>query len=641
VADPFSGYVESKWNDARSLSTESIAIAKDAMAAILGATNTHIAAAGLALDGFNFPPSGVGDVNVEFQLPAQPTLPSLELGDLKNDARYAGSNGISYQFPGAPVNFVGVLPALVPKETPNAISVAAPGDAPSLTIPAYPDAPDLEFPELPSKITIPLPTVRVPSLSGVDGILAGLLANKPTAPVTTLPADAFLDTFNTLRSNLGADLTPSLPLEEVLSWMLAGDSIGIPADVAQMLRDRAFAAEDRQAFQAESEAMSDWLARGFTLPGGALEAKLADVRQANRDKKAQLNRDLWLEEAKLEIEQLQKAVQAGIQYQGQLWDTKTKLWSVCGDLASQVLGTQIKVLEASLAVFKSQADVWQAEASVAKDHVQALIQTEMAKLEITKVEAEISKLFVEINTQDVNLYRAAMEGVNQVVTVYKTRVDAVNSQMQGESLKLEAFAKQVQAYSAAVGAYEAEWRGYAAAVQADNANVEGFKARVQAYSAQIDAYGKQVDAVRSEISSQVELEKLGLQAFQVELEAYKAELQKVSIETEAKAKIHDAQVRLFGTLVQAEEARVGSELKKVDQQLQQAQFAASIALKQADLDQTKAIELAKLAMEGESQVARVAAQIGGAALSAVGASVGLNSSVSDSTSHNYSYSMTP
>jgi hypothetical protein len=631
-------FVENKWSDARSLAFEAVGTAKEAMAAILGETTGHIAAAGLALEGFAFanPPD---KVDLEFQVPDQPDYPELTLDRIDNPARLDPIQDVRGVFPAAPAAFSKTLPTLLPKRAPSPLAVTMPRDMPAITDVIYPDSPTLAQPTLPNAANIPLPTLRTPNIDGVAAILNDLRSRQPAAPVTTLPTDNFLATFDQLRNQLGAELSPVLPIEATLAWMLAGHSIGIPAAVATALRNRAFSAEDRQAFQAESAAMTDWLARGFTLPGGALEAKLADIRNQARDKKAQLNRDLWLEEAKLEIEQLRSAITLSLQYQNQLWDTKIKLWGVCGDLANRTLDTLVKVLDATLAVFKARNDAWQAEAAVVRDYVTALIQSEMSKLEITKTEAEISKLFVQINAQGVELYKAEWEGVAQVVAVYRSQIEAANGRMQGEALKLDGFSKQVQAFSAAVGAYEAEWKGYTAAVGADNAQLEGFKALVQAHSAQIDAYGKQVDAVTAEMNGRIAVEKLGLEAYAAELDAYKSELQKVSVETEAKAKIHDSQVRLFGTLVQAEESRMNTELKKVDQQLQEAQFEASIALKKADLDQTKAIELAKLAMQGESEVARVAAQMAGSALSAVSASAGISDSGEDSTRRNYNYDM--
>lgn len=815
--------VDAKFTYAEKIATDSINLAKESIASLLSSAGSGVQSVGAQWGTSPIFQSGGGDTDVEYTTPTIPGLPGLSFPVEENHAQFpaagtppqfvemdapknslqrpsAGSvsfhqptelaefsptftapQAITFVNPTAPTEFSSSFsaPALPTFTTPSAparfsesaptpaarseptLTAQPPGTIPDVQIPAYPPAPTLHNPADPQSYNIPLPTLRIPDLSGIEGLLDSIRNGKPDDPNLSVPADEYLDTFNTLRGVLGAEQDPVLPIEEVLTWMLAGHSTGLPANVAALLRDRAFAAEDQQAFQAEATAVGEWLSRGFTLPGGALTAQVNQIRQQNRDKKAELNRDLWLEEAKLEIENLRFAVTSGIQYQTALWESKFKLWGVCSDLANKFSDVQIRVLEANLALFKSKLDAWQVEAGVYKDYINALLQAELGKLEITKAEADISRLFVELNKQEVELYKTRMEGVITEVNLYKAQIDAANGQVQAETLKLEAFAKQVQAYTASVSAYEAEWRGYAAAVQADSAKVEAFKARVQAYGVEVDAYGKQVDAEKTrvsahleqgrfaleayktdasvysaqveayskevaaeqsrvageveiaklpleaykaqaqvhsaqadaygkrvqaaaaqaaaeteiaklpieiykgevqayaaemdgygkrvqakqvEVTSYVELERLKLVGFQSELEAYKAELQKAAMELEAGSKVHSNQVQLFSALVESEKANVTAKLQNVDQALRQTQFEASIALKQAELDQTKVIEMAKLAVSADSEVGRVASQLAGAALSAVNASASISNGYSAGYDvgcrTNYNYDMT-
>jgi hypothetical protein len=812
--------VTDKFNFAEKVAKDSISLAKNAIASMVASGSGGVAAVGIGSSQISS--SGGGSTDVIYAAPAVPPLPPLQfpVEDINTSFPESGpapeltvgpaprnylskptSGSVTFQLPAdladftdtftppqgitfvspptpdefstsftapavpafatptAPTRFSGDVPALAPRSEPT-LTAQSPGEMPLISIPSYPAAPPLSKPADPQNYNIPLPTLRIPDLSGIDALLDSILNGKPDDPKLSLPANEYLDTFNSLRGTLGAEQVPVLPIEETLTWMLAGHSTGLPANVAALLRDRAFAAEDRQAFQAEATAQGEWLARGFTLPGGALTAQIERVRQQNRDKKAELNRDLWIEESKLEIENLRFAVTSGIQYQTALWDSQIKLWGICSELANKFSDVQIRVLEANLSLFKSKLDAWQTEASVYKDYINALLQAELGKLEITKTEADISRLFVEMNKQEVELYKARTDGIMAEVNLYKAQIDAANGQLQAETLKLEAFAKQVQVYVASVGAYEAEWRGYAAAVQADGAQVEAFKARVQAYGTDVDAYGKQVDAEKARVSAQievgqfaleayktdatvysaqvdayrsavsaeqarvtgeveiaklpleaykaqsqvyaaqadaygkrvqaasakasaeteiaklpieiykgevqayaaevdaygkvvqakqaevtsyVEVEKLKLLGFQSELEAYKAELQKAGLQLDADSKVHSNQVQLFATLVESEKANVTAKLQNVDQALRQSQFETSIKLKQAELDQTKVIELAKLALSADSEVGRVAAQLAGAAMSAVNASASLSHGTSNSNDSNcnetYSYEM--
>jgi hypothetical protein len=814
------GLVEDKFNYAEKIANDSIILAKDALSSLLSSAEDAIRSAGTVKSPLGA--SGGGNADVSYSSPEAPILPELLFSVDRNVSNTSGLEtppilnisdvpvksfskpnvlGTSFNLPielsdfsdtftdttnisfvaplappdfssrfsapptpsftnlTAPANFNGIAPVVTAHSEPT-LTAQSPGAMPAILTPNYPQAPEIAQPADPQKYSISLPTLRIPDLSGIDGLLSSMRSSKPSEPVLSLPDSEYLDTFNTMRGVLGDELNPVLQIEEVITWLLDGRSTGLSANVAALLRDRAFAAEDQLAFQAESTAIGDWLSRGFTLPGGALSAQINQIRQQNHDKKAELNRNLWIEEAKFEIENLRFAVTSGIQYQTALWDSKLKLWGICSELSNKFIDVQLRVLEANLMLFKSRLEAWQTEANIYKDYISAKLQVELGKLEITKVEADVSKLFVEMNKQEVELFRARIEGSMAVVNLYKTQIDAANGHLQAETLKLEAFAKQVQAYTASVGAYEAEWRGYAAAVQADGAKVEAFKAQVQAYGANVDAYGKQIDAEKTRVSAQievgqfaleaykadaavyntrveayskaviaeqarvsgeveiaklpleaykaksqayaaqadaygkrvqavaskvaaeteiaklpidiyksevqayvaevdgygktvqakqtevmsyVELEKLKLLSFQAELDAYKAELQKAAMELDASAKVHNSQVQLFGVLVESEKANVSAKLQNIDQALRQTQHEASVQLRQAELEQTQVIELAKLAISADGEVGRVASQLAGAALSAVNASASISTGYSAgrsvSCSENYNYDM--
>lgn len=665
---------------------------------------------------------------------------------------------VTWQPVTAPAAFLETAPEPPSRAEPT-LTATPPTQRPDITMPAYPESPVVALPADPGLSAVPLPTLRLPDLSQAYTILAEVRGQRPATPTLTLP-ESPRGMFDELLGTLGSEITPVLPIQAVLTWMLAGHSLGIPEAVANLLRDRAFAAEDRLAFQAEQAGFSDWLARGFTLPGAVFDAQLQRIRQQTRDKKAELNRNLWIEEAKLEIEALRFAVTAGIQYESALWDAKLKRWTTCGALAAQFADVQLKVLDATLSVYQAQLTAWQTEAGILKDYLSALLQAEMSKVEITKAEVEIARFFVQLNGQTVDLYKTKIDSQQALVGLYKAQVDAANSRLQADALRLEVFAKEVQAYSASVAAYEAEWRGFAAAVQGDAARVEAFKARIQAhesmvtiygkqvdaekervmagvainqielerhkaratvyasemdgygravqaesariqaeveiaklpvevfkasaqaYSAKADAYGraegaatarfqaeteaaklpmeiykthaqafaaqaevygKTLDAKKSEVSAKIEIEKLKLESFRTTLAAYQAELARASTEIEAKSKVHGAQVQLFGAKVDSEKARVNAELQVIDQQLRNQQFLTSITLKQAELDQTKALELAKIALQGDVEIGRIASQLAGAALSAVNASASIGQSYSAtrsaSCSETYSYEM--
>lgn len=519
-----------------------------------------------------------------------------------------------------------------------------PTDPAPFETPAYPSEPDYETPLLPALRLITLPTLDEPDLSSIDALIASLRADQPVSPVLpeTPAFGALASYYYTLTNNqLTAFVGNCAALASVcprLTELLAGDSIGIPAAVAQGLRDRAFAAEDRQALQAEQESLSDWLARGFTLPGGALEAKLAQIRQLNRDKKAQINRDLWLEEAKLEIENLRFALQQGIAYEGMLRDSWTKLYGIVQAMASADIETALKVLDAALSLYKTQVDAWSVEFSTIKDQIQA----ELAKLEVYKAELDGQKLIGELNQQDVDLYKARWDAVKAQADVYKTSVDAANGLLQAELGKLEYAAKRVQIYTARVGAYSEEWKAYGIAADAETSKTELFKAQSQAFSARVEAYSTSVGAAKAMGEFDISGLKLRLETWQGQIEQYKADLQTEIARIDALVKSGGIDADIYKSKAIVEGAYTDFEMKKLEYALGVDKLDSDVAIKKSELEQTRELSLQKMGLDALDAVARTGSQLAGSAMSAmnVQASLSSGSSTSDAYSEIHYYDET-
>lgn len=215
--------------------------------------------------------------------------------------------------------------------------------------------------------------------------------------------------------------------ETLSAWMQDG-AVGMPITVEEAMRDRAFGAEDRKAFQAKSEAMSDWLARGFSLPGGALEVKLARVDLLTADQKRELNRDIFIESAKWEREIRQFAIEKTLQYEGIQRDFFIKVTDLARTVAGEWQGNHIKVQLAKVDVFKAQmeafaaaADALQSMGATAATLIKAKIdeQNGLIALFEAKLKGRLGELEAKtsIFNSQITLYRA--EG-----DMEKNRVDA-------------------------------------------------------------------------------------------------------------------------------------------------------------------------------------------------------------------------
>ncbi len=532
------------------------------------------------------------------------------------------------------------LPIQLPSRPSSTLPAAPAGPSP-LTAPEYPEVPVTGDPDLPEIRPVSLPTLDPPDLAAVEALIASLRASTPIAPVMASPEDfnslalAYYALTNQQLTAFVGNCSALASLCPRLSELLSGTSTGLPPAVAQALRDRAFAAEDQQAFQAEQVAITDWLSRGFTLPGGALEAKLAQVRQLNRDKKAQLNRDLWVEEAKLEIENLRFAIQQGMSYEGMLRDSWAKLYGIVQSLAQTDIEVDLKILQAAIDLYKAKVSAWQVEFETIKDQLQA----ELAKLEIFKSELEGQKLIGQLNQQGIEIYKAQWEAIGIRVSIYKSQVEAADSLLKAEIAKLEWSAKMVAIYTAQVGAYESEWRAYGIAADAEKSKVELFDAQAKAFSSRVAGYASQVDAAKVMADLDITGVKLSLEAWQSQLEQYKAELQTEIARVESLVKQQSLGADIYKTKAFVESAYTDFGMKKLDYFLSVNKLEADITLKEADLEQTKELELSKVALSALDGIARTGSQLAGSAMSAmnVGASLSSGSTTSDQFSEYHYY----
>src|SRR5690606_8254268 len=93
--------------------------------------------------------------------------------------------------------------------------------------------------------------------------------------------------------------------------MMAGGT-GLPAAVEDALFSRARERLSAETQRAVQEAFDTWAGRGFSMPPGMLTKAVSVAQEEGRLKAAELNRDILVEAAKWEIENIRFAVQQGM-----------------------------------------------------------------------------------------------------------------------------------------------------------------------------------------------------------------------------------------------------------------------------------------------------------------------------------------
>ena len=220
-------------------------------------------------------------------LPAPP--PDLNLDSLLSNLDVGDMDDLP-DVPGAPLVSLPTAPGLASFTPPARPSV-------DTNVP-LPTEPVITMPEMDELLQITLPEFVFPELPTFD-------ATPPNADGLTVP-NVFINWAEPeYQSELWDDLV------EKVREMMAGGT-GLPAPIEDALFARARERLSGEARRTERQAMDTWAARGFTLPPGMLQAQLDEVRQGERLKAAELNRDVFIEAAKWEIESIRFAVTQGI-----------------------------------------------------------------------------------------------------------------------------------------------------------------------------------------------------------------------------------------------------------------------------------------------------------------------------------------
>lgn len=297
------------------------------------------------------------------------------------------------------------------------------------------------------------PKLVLDDMADVDTVLADVLA-RLAALMDEMPEyadvsveDRFLVLLEQYTTSLADKLTAVLEaspstalLNSRLEEMLAVGSIGMPAAVEQAMRDRADDQLTRQAGQAQREAADEWAAKGFSLPGGVLDAKLAAIRQQAGDKEAELNRDTYIEAAKWEQDARKFGIESGLKYQSMLRESFFKQIDLAKTIAETWQEQQIKVALALIDVYKARIEAWgqAAEAlgkigSAAAIIIKSKLDEQLALVELYKAqlmgESERVGAEIKIVDADTRIYGMKLE-------TEKSKVD-VQLKLEDQDLELK------------------------------------------------------------------------------------------------------------------------------------------------------------------------------------------------------------
>lgn len=493
-----------------------------------------------------------------------------------------------------------------------------------------PAAPTVTMPDMEALEKITIPAFDFPTLPDFDG--------KPPSADITVP-NVFI---NWAEPKYESELLPEL--QGRVRLMMSGGT-GLPAPVEAALFARARERDGAETARAVQEAVDTWAARDFSMPPGMLVKQTAVVREQGRLKAAELNRDVMVQAATWEIENIRFAVQQGLaleQLTANIFENATKrLFEVARFQAE----AQINVFNAQISLFNAQNSAFQTLAQVYRTRLDGAL----AKLTAYKTAIDGQVALGQINQQRVEVFKAKLAGVQASVELFtammrgaQTRADVIKNQFDAyradvqayaeqigaEKVKFDAYESQVKGEVAKAGMLDAQARAFASTIQGLAAKadikVKGSQLKLEAARVHIQKYLADVDGYKAKLDASLKEVQLGTESFQATVEAWKAK----------------AAANVSVSEVQSRFADMNARTNIAFSEMQMSQYTANIQ---------KASQQAQIALEAAKAMGQYAAQLAAGAMSAMHVSANvsgsgsqndsysISNSTSTSTSHNYSY----
>jgi len=399
------------------------------------------------------------------------------------------------------------------------IAPAEPGAVSEPTLEAWVD---YDFPELPVLADDSIAALSPVSIEDISRTLPTLTF---TAPENTFSYD---------------EMEYSSDLRSAIETLLLGDvedgGYGIEPSDEQALFERARDRETQAAEVAVAEVRRGTAARGFPLPTGSLLAAERAAAQQVAAALSGINREITLERSRLYVQARQFAVTQGVSWESALLTYTGAKQERALRAATSVAEFALSYFQAQIAQFNVQIALRQLDRELA---VTALEQTR-TRLEEYRLTLERSQTLDARNESKIRQYTAQVDAVRIAYEAQEVRDRRATVEAEIERLKLELNAQQVQVYAARVQARKDEFDAYATAVRAENLNLEQYDRELARQDRRVAAAVAENEMQVQQYRSRIAEKELLLRRYDSEIREYGARIQKATGLVQAEKSINDA-----------------------------------------------------------------------------------------------------
>ena len=513
-------------------------------------------------------------------------------------------------------------PDYVAPVKPDLSPIAAPGEPPVQDEIIIPTKPSITLPNAPIFDAIILPPVPSITLPTFD-------ADLPEEILQT-PAE-----FNWTESPYNSDIWNDL-LVKTLDGIINGGS-GLDPEVEQAIYDRAKARLQLENDKARQTIETDFAARGFTLPGGALVGRIdehnAEIARNNLD----LNEKVMIEQAELAQKNTHFIMELGLEAEKVLRGFHDAQMNRSLDAAKAVASSSIDIFNAYVTRYNAQIDSYKAQAAVFSEQIKAAL----TEVEIFKVQVESAKVSSEIQQVLADVYGKQLLAVETHIKLYTAEMEGAKVASEIQAQKLEVYRLQIRAYIAQLDAEKTKFQTYGIEVDAEKTKASLYSEQVKSYVAEVDAEKSKADLQIAQIGTVIQKNAALIDEYKAELTAYGIQVDAVSKKIGAEVEGFKAEASAYSAETDAKGLEYGARIKEIEAHIEFGKFNLQKALAEIDAATTGYIKIKEQQLKGTESVMNVNAQLAASAMNAVNASAsyGYNGSESKSVGFSYGASM--
>jgi len=513
--------------------------------------------------------------------------------------------------------FVSTVGAIQMPPTPAPIDSSGQPTKPALDDVVIPESPDLVLPTLANLTELVIPEFTFPDLPTFDDEAPEFTEARPSTSLSWLEPEYSSDVLTDVQARVRA--------------MLAGGT-GLPLHVQNALFDRARGSEVLTALEAEQKAFDTFAARGYSMPPGMLVEQVNQAREKSRSAQNTLNREILVESAKWEIENLRFAVEKGISLETVLIQQFMDMAKRSFEAAKFQVESEISVFNAMVAVYNARQQGYRTAAEVFKIRVDA----ELAELEVFKaqIQGEIAK--GQLNEQKVREYEARLKGTMAFLDIYKTKMEGAKIQSDVVRNQIEGYKADIEAYGARLDAEKKRFDAYEAQVRAESAKAGALEAEARAYAATVSAQEAQGNLKMKWVDGKIASLRASTEKYLAQVESQKSQVTASAAEIEARAKSYSVDIERYTAEIQGSTAAVQSAVQVAEARLRNLVAYYEAQMGEYNAITTRIVEEAKIVLGGLEAAARNSAALAQGAMAAISVRASMQGSgqVSDHQSYN-------